>query len=77
MINWSGGLAFAGALLTWGTFGARQNAYVRRVRRFLALARVVFFVPELARVARCKATSVFDAGLVFLADNLLFFALDS
>ena len=46
----------------------------RRVRRFLALARVVFFVPELARVARCKATSVFAAGFVFLADILFLFA---
>ena len=49
----------------------------RRLRRFLALARVVFFVPELARVARCKATSVFAAAFVFLADILFpFFALD-
>ena len=50
----------------------------RRVRRLLALARVVFFVPELARVARCKATSVFAAAFVFLADILFpFCALDS
>jgi hypothetical protein len=28
------------------------------------------FVPELARVARCKATSVFAAAFVFLADIL-------
>ena len=48
----------------------------RRVRRFLALARVVFFVPELARVVRRKATSVFAAGSVFLADILPFCALD-
>src|ERR1035437_6503632 len=48
----------------------------RRVRGFLALTRVVFFVPELARVARCEV-SVFVAGFVFLAGILLpFFALD-
>src|SRR5258705_4021090 len=50
----------------------------RRVRSLLALARVVLFVPELARVARCKATSLFAAAFVFLADILIpFCALDS
>ena len=49
----------------------------RRVGSLLALARVVLFVPELARVARCKATSVF-AAFVFLSDILFpFCALDS
>jgi hypothetical protein len=50
----------------------------RRVGSLLALARVVLFVPELARVARCKATSVFAAAFVFLSDILFpFCALDS
>jgi hypothetical protein len=56
-------------------WGPEASLECRRVRHFLALARVVFFVPELARVARCKVASVFAAGLVFLADILPFCAL--
>lgn len=54
----------------------QQRSGHPRVRRFLALARVVFFVPEQARVARCKATSVFAARLVFPADILPFCGLE-